>query len=60
MDSTWTGERKRARIDQHGGTRAAPGRDLFDLVKPGDGARIEIRIPLETNPPALAAESGTP
>ena len=28
-------------------------------VKPGDGACIEIRIPLETNPPALAAESST-
>jgi two-component system CheB/CheR fusion protein len=26
-------------------------------VKPGDGACIEIRIPLETNPPALVAES---
>jgi two-component system CheB/CheR fusion protein len=29
-------------------------------VKPGDGACVEIRIPLETNPPALAAESSTP
>ena len=28
--------------------------------KPGDGTRIEIRIPLETSPPALAAESSTP
>jgi PAS domain S-box-containing protein len=28
--------------------------------KPGDGTRIEIRIPLETNTLALAAESGTP
>jgi two-component system CheB/CheR fusion protein len=29
-------------------------------VKPGDGACVEIRIPLETNPPALATESSTP
>ncbi len=29
-------------------------------VKPGDGACIEIRIPLETNPPAVAAESSAP
>ena len=29
-------------------------------VKPGDGACIEIRIPLEPNPPPLAAESSTP
>jgi signal transduction histidine kinase len=29
-------------------------------VKPGDGTCIEIRIPLETSPPALAAESSTP
>jgi two-component system CheB/CheR fusion protein len=29
-------------------------------VKPGDGACIEIRIPLETNPPAIAAESSAP
>jgi signal transduction histidine kinase len=28
--------------------------------KPGDGARIEIRIPLETNPRSVAAKSGTP
>jgi two-component system sensor histidine kinase UhpB len=28
--------------------------------KPGDGTRIEIRIPLETNPPMLAVESVTP
>jgi two-component system sensor histidine kinase UhpB len=28
-------------------------------VKPGDGVCIEIRIPLETNPPAPAAESST-
>jgi two-component system sensor histidine kinase UhpB len=29
-------------------------------VKPGGGACIEIRIPIETNPSALAAESGAP
>jgi chemotaxis protein histidine kinase CheA len=29
-------------------------------VKPGDGACIEIRIPLETNLPMLAVESITP
>jgi two-component system CheB/CheR fusion protein len=29
-------------------------------AKPGDGTRIEIRIPLETNPRALEAESRTP
>jgi signal transduction histidine kinase len=29
-------------------------------VKPGDGTCIEIRIPLETSPPAPAAESRTP
>ena len=29
-------------------------------VKPGDGACVEIRIPLETISPALAAESNTP
>jgi two-component system CheB/CheR fusion protein len=29
-------------------------------VKPGDGTCIEIRIPLETSPPAPAAESSTP
>jgi two-component system sensor histidine kinase UhpB len=28
--------------------------------KPGDGTRIEIRIPLKTNPAALATESSTP
>jgi len=30
------------------------------LPKPGDGTRIEIGIPLETNPPPAAAESSTP
>ena len=29
-------------------------------VKPGHGARIEIRIPFETDAPAAAAESSTP
>jgi two-component system CheB/CheR fusion protein len=28
--------------------------------KPGDGTRIEIRIPLDANPEGLATESGTP
>jgi two-component system sensor histidine kinase UhpB len=28
--------------------------------KPGDGTRIEIRIPFETEAPALAVESSTP
>ena len=30
------------------------------LPKPGDGTRIDIRIPLETEPAALEAESSTP